>query len=102
MSVMKRRLIIVGKHLKKIVEDGKRKEKMRCKTRCEIMLLCMDVLCARGTWERDLSTAARWSINKQENVEKVCSHTCRPLIFGPQALARAGPDSLDSPNALIL
>lgn len=76
MSVMKRRLIIVGKHLKEIVEDGKRKEKMRCKTRCEIMLLCMDVLCTRGT--------------------------CRPLIFGPQALARAGPDSLDSPNALIL
>lgn len=31
------------------IEDGKRKENMRCKTRREIMLLCMGVLCARGT-----------------------------------------------------
>lgn len=47
MSVKQRRLVIAGKHLNER-EDGKRKEKMRCKTICEIVL-CMGALCARGT-----------------------------------------------------
>lgn len=40
-------------------------------------------------------------VHKQTGNIETSGRTHAPLILVPQALARAGPDSLDPPNALI-
>lgn len=87
MSVKKRRLVIAGKHLNER-EDGKRKEKMRCKTICEI---AMHGCAVRKRNMRKGSPCCCTVVHKQTGNVETSGRTHAPLILGSSSSRSSRP-----------